>query len=296
MSSRIANSGPENFRGWLHRLEIYVSEHPCHPRNPWLPVQCPFMKYDWKDAGEEWSAPWGSSEAQWLGAILPRIHECLPAHMILEIAPGHGRWTHYLRDYCQELWTVDCVPDCIEACRRRFANNPRVKCYENDGFTLPMLPDGSVDFVFSFDSFVHLDRPIVESYLRELRRKLKVGGKGFIHHSNFAEYANSFRERLPQAITKPLMKLKILDWSHRRNRTMSADLFRDLCGRHGLHCISEELINWRGRRLIDCFSLFVRSDAPTEMTTRVIRNPHFMREAARIRASRHELHELSRSS
>jgi hypothetical protein len=23
------------------------------------------MKYDWKEAGEEWSEPWGSSAAQW---------------------------------------------------------------------------------------------------------------------------------------------------------------------------------------------------------------------------------------
>ena len=36
------------------------------------------MKYDWKEAGEEWSQPWGSSAAQWAGTIFPRIRECLP--------------------------------------------------------------------------------------------------------------------------------------------------------------------------------------------------------------------------
>jgi hypothetical protein len=74
---------------------------------------------------------------------------------------------------------------------------------------------------------------------------------------------------------------------------MTADLFRELCGRNGLHCLSQELINWRGRRLIDCFSLFTRSDGDTEKPTRIIRNPNFMREAARIRAGRHESQELS---
>jgi hypothetical protein len=44
-----------------------------------------------------------------------------------------------------------------------------------------------------------------------LGTKLKIGGKGFIHHSNFGEYANSRRERLPQALAKPLIKAKILD-------------------------------------------------------------------------------------
>ena len=53
-----------------------------------------------------------------------------------------------------------------------------------------MIPDASVDFVFSFDSFVHPDRDVVEVYLRQLGTKLKIGGKGFIHHSNFGEYVN----------------------------------------------------------------------------------------------------------
>ena len=87
------------------------------------------MKYDWKEAGEEWSQPWGSSAAQWAGTIFPRIRECLPAGTILEIAPGFGRWTHYLKDYCNELWAVDKSSDCIEACQQRFASVSHVRCY-----------------------------------------------------------------------------------------------------------------------------------------------------------------------
>jgi len=241
------------------------------------------MKYDWKDAGEEWSAPWGTSAAQWFGTILPRIQHCLPAGTILEIAPGFGRWTHYLKDYCEQLWIVDRSQECIDACRRRFASVPHVRCYLNDGRSLSMIPDASIDFVFSFDSFVHPNRDVVDGYLRELGSKLKIGGKGFIHHSNFGEYVNSVRERLPQALAKPLIKAKILDWAHHRNPTMSADVFRALCAQHCLHCISQELVNWRGRRLIDCLSLFVRSNSTEQKSTNIIRNPNFMREAAQIR-------------
>ena len=241
------------------------------------------MKYDWKEAGEEWSAPWGTSRAQWDSTIFPRIRDCLPAGTILEIAPGFGRWTHFLKDYCDELWAVDRSSECIEACRRRFASTPHVRCCLNDGRSLSMIPDASVDFVFSFDSFVHTKRDVVEAYLRELSAKLKIGGKGFIHHSNFGEYVNSPRERLPDALAKPLIKLQILDWAHHRNPGMTAALFRDLCEQNGLHCITQELVNWRGRRLIDCLSLFVRSDSAEENATKIIRNPNFMREAARIR-------------
>jgi len=241
-------------------------------------------KYDWKDAGEEWSEPWGSSAAQWHEAILPRIRDCLPAETILEIAPGFGRWTHYLKDHCQNLWAVDRVAECIKACQRRFADDARVHCEVNDGRSLSMLPDASVDFVFSFDSFVHMEREIVDAYLSEIAKKLKPGGKGFIHHSNFGAFTGSLRERLPRWVTKPLIKLHILDWAHHRNPSTSAELFRELCARHGLHCVTQELVNWRGRRLIDCLSLFVRSDSSRQQATQVICNPNFMREAARIRA------------
>src|SRR5260370_17893136 len=68
---------------------------------------CRLMKYDWKDAGEEWSELWGNSAAQWFGAILPRVGECLPARIILEIGAGFGRWTHYLRDHCEHLHSLE---------------------------------------------------------------------------------------------------------------------------------------------------------------------------------------------
>jgi len=244
------------------------------------------MKYDWREAGEEWSAPWGSSAAQWSGTIFPRIREFLPTGTILEIAPGFGRWTHYLKDYCEQLWIVDRSTECIEACLRRFAADSRVRCYLNDGRSLSMIPDGSVDFIFSFDSFVHTNREVVEAYLHEFGTKLKIGGKGFIHHSNFGEYVDSLRERVPEALAKPLIKLKILDWAHHRNPEMSAELFRALCAQHGLYCITQELVNWRGRRLIDCLSLFARSHSAPQNATKIVRNPNFMREAARIRRQR----------
>jgi ubiquinone/menaquinone biosynthesis C-methylase UbiE len=241
------------------------------------------MKYDWREAGEEWSEPWGTSHAQWNGTIFPRIRDCLPTGTILEIAAGFGRWTHFLRDYCDELWAVDKSAECIEACRRRFVSTSHVRCCLNDGLSLSMIPDASVDFVFSFDSFVHTNRDVVEAYLRELGAKLKIGGKGFIHHSNFGQYANSPRERLPEALAKPLIKLQILDWAHHRNPSMTAELFRRLCQENGLRCTTQELVNWRGQRLIDCLSMFVRIDSAKENATKIIRNPNFMREAARIR-------------
>ena len=241
------------------------------------------VQYDWKDAGEEWSESWGTSAAQWSGAILPRIRDCLPTATILEIGPGFGRWTNYLKDYCEHLWIVDPAAECIEACRRRFAAHSHVRFYVNDGRSLSMFPDESIDFVFSFDSLVHVKQEIMEAYLSELGAKLRIGGQGFIHHSNLGEYAHSFRARLPLRVRKLLTKAKIIDWEHQRAPSMSAALFRALCAQHGLHCLSQELVNWRGRRLIDCFSLFTRSASDDRQPFQITRNPNFMREAALIR-------------
>jgi hypothetical protein len=245
------------------------------------------MKYDWQNAGEEWSEPWGSSAAQWFGTILPRINQCLPTGTILEIAPGFGRWTNYLRNHCERLWIVDFSESCIEACRRRFGSDPRLQYFVNDGFSLAMIPDESIDFVFSFDSLVHRERDVLDAYLTELGCKLKIGGKGFFHHSNLGECAR--RERIPGPIRNLLIKAEILDWEHHRSPTMTAKLFRDLCVQHNLLCFRQELINWRGRRLIDCLSLFIRNGSEVQGATEVIRNPNFMHEAALVR-------ELSRIS
>lgn len=56
--------------------------------------------YPWTEQGDEWSAVWGGSDTQWISTILPRIRNFLPANVLLEIAPGYGRWTRYLLPAC----------------------------------------------------------------------------------------------------------------------------------------------------------------------------------------------------
>jgi SAM-dependent methyltransferase len=240
--------------------------------------------YEWIAAGEEWSEPWGGSEPQWFGSILPRLHAFLPANAILEIASGFGRWSNYLKHHCRQLHLVDPAADCVEACRSRFAANPHVSCYINDGRGLEMIPNGSIDFVFSFDSLVHVQREILEAYLAQLTEKLTKEGRGFIHHSNLGEYASSITRRARKLVSKG----KIVGSDHQRDPEMTARLFRQLCEQHGLKCLSQELLNWRGRRLIDCFSTIARKDSKWQAVSGPFRNPNFMLEADLIRRrSRH---------
>ena len=235
--------------------------------------------YEWIAAGEEWSEPWGGSAPQWFGNILPRVHAFLPANTILEIASGFGRWSFYLKDHCRQLHLVDPAADCIEACRSRFAADSQVHCYVNDGRSLEMIPSGSIDFVFSFDSLVHVRQEILEAYLAQLADKLTEEGRGFIHHSNLGEYASSIGRRARKLVSKG----NIIGSDHQRDPEMTAELFRALCEQHGLKCLSQELLNWRGHRLIDCFSTIARKESKWQPVSGLFRNPHFMLEARLIR-------------
>jgi hypothetical protein len=71
---------------------------------------------NWANEGDSWSARWGGVEMQWYGSIFPRIQRFLPVETILEIAPGFGRWTQYLKEHCQSLIAAErlCQRDCEE--------------------------------------------------------------------------------------------------------------------------------------------------------------------------------------
>src|SRR5690606_9267209 len=143
--------------------------------------------YGWEEAGEEWSVPWGGSEAQWYGSLFPRLHRLLPASSILEIAPGYGRWTRFLLPNCERYLGIDLHASCVEACRNRFSNASHARFASNDGLSLAAAPDASFDVVFSFDSLVHAEIDVLQAYVAEILRKLKPGGTAFIHHSNYAQ-------------------------------------------------------------------------------------------------------------
>jgi len=242
-------------------------------------------EYDWAKLGEEWSVTWGGSEAQWFGAILPRIHAFIPAGIILEIAPGFGRWTHYLRGWCQRLIVVDLAENCIAACRQRFGDDPHITYHVNDGRSLAMIPDRTIDFVFSFDSLVHADADVLQAYLDQLALKLKPDGAGFFHHSNIGEYRRYFSliRRIPQRLRNWLLARGLVDRFHDRSFTVTARAFEKSCAQAGLQCISQELVNWGSTRLIDCFSAFTPRDSTRVQPNQIVRNSAFMDEAELIR-------------
>ena len=240
--------------------------------------------YDWAEAGDEWSRPWGGPEAQWYGSLYPRIHRYLPAGEILEIACGFGRWTEYLKDHCNHLTAVDLSENCIAACREWFDGDERLRFITNDGTTVPEVADASIDFVFSFDSLVHVDQTTISAYLVEIRRVLKPEGVAFIHHSNLGEYAGRYDplHKVPR-LMGALRRLHVLEYDHMRDRGVSAEFVASAAEDAGLRCIGQEVTTWLTRRtFIDCISVIVPQESPAERPNRVVRNRQFTREPAYV--------------
>jgi 2-polyprenyl-3-methyl-5-hydroxy-6-metoxy-1,4-benzoquinol methylase len=241
--------------------------------------------YAWEQQGDEWSLFWGSAEAQWVGSILPRIHGLISTGTILEIAPGFGRWTDYLRKYCEQLVVVDLSEKCIKACQQRFAAENNISYHVNDGKSLAMIPDNSIDFVFSFDSLVHAESDVLETYLAQLATKLKPNGVGFIHHSNLGAYQSAFAAiaQIPREQRAGIVDPLLLEPTHWRAASMTAKLFETYCDRANLQCIGQELVNWGNQGLlIDSFSMFTLKNSTWARDNQVIENLAFMTEAASI--------------
>jgi 2-polyprenyl-3-methyl-5-hydroxy-6-metoxy-1,4-benzoquinol methylase len=226
-----------------------------------------WTQYDWSQRGDEWSATWGGAPYLWWGTLYPRILRSLPTATMLEIAPGFGRITQFLKNFCDRLIVVDLTERCIEACQERFKDASNITYHTNDGKSLEMIEDGSIDFAFSFDSLVHVEAEEMKSYITELSRKLAPEGVGFFHHSNIGAFTDPETGEL--AIENP----------HWRAPSMSAQILREHAARQGIACVRQELINWGGEHLNDCFSFFTRAGSSHDRPFELRENPGFMDEA-----------------
>ncbi len=245
--------------------------------------------YDWSTTGDEWSSSWGDVPTQWYGCLYPRIKSFIPAQTILEIAPGFGRWTQFLADNCERLILVDLSKECIEYCKKRFAHYNHIEYHTNNGKSLAMIENNSIDFVFSFDSLVHAELDVIQSYVIEFSKKLKKNGVGFIHHSNIGSFQDSISakpfkllnrkirlaKRIIQARQTPVMH------SHWRAKSVTQEKFLKLCSENGLKCLVQETVNWGNdpAYLIDCFSVFCSERAFWNSSQGLYSNGNFMNEA-----------------
>lgn len=173
---------------------------------------------------------------------LAQHHLPFPQHgRVLELGCATGRvLRHFIcQEPAVEMWGVDINLSHIEWLLQFFGSSPKV--FQNS--VLPQLPiaDNSIDLIYAFSVFTHLDE-FELAWLAELRRILKPGGVAYItvhtdhtwqilsdkhalfHHllslqAHFADYKIS-----PELFAKPMQTPRIaFKWQY--NGMKNANLF-----------------------------------------------------------------------
>ena len=124
------------------------------------------------------------------------------------------------------------------------------------------------NLVFSFDSLVHVEIDVMESYISQTLIKLQPNGVALFHHSNSLEYSNIFPDPAPGF----------------RARSVSGDLIRSVVENHRGRVLVQERINWGGGPyLADCITLFARDEHKSKLAAQILKNDKFFQEAEAIK-------------
>jgi ubiquinone/menaquinone biosynthesis C-methylase UbiE len=139
-------------------------------------VQQPGMQY----VGDEWGSPVLSEEI---------IHHYVKPYLqadarILEIGCGEGKYSEKLAPLCTGLICADVSGRMIERAKQRLHGLTNIEFAKLNGLDLSQFASESINFVFSFDCFVHIEIEDVYCYLQEIKRVLKPEGRGLLHFAN----------------------------------------------------------------------------------------------------------------
>jgi hypothetical protein len=101
---------------------------------------------------------------------------------LVEIGAGGGRWTRYMFG-ARQIYAVDYHQELLAELKANFTGRDIV-FIKNNGDDFPGIPAQSVDFIFSFGTFVHLERNIIDRYLANMKALLKPEANVVIQYSD----------------------------------------------------------------------------------------------------------------
>ncbi len=131
--------------------------------------------------GMEWGDPEAIPPLQYFikKFIEPYVN---PESLALEIGPGGGRWIKYFSKF-KKVYAVDYHQEILDELKKNFKNK-NVIFIKNSGTDFPSIESESIDYVFSFGVFVHLNIDIIEGYLNNIHRIIKPGSNVVIQYSD----------------------------------------------------------------------------------------------------------------
>jgi SAM-dependent methyltransferase len=107
------------------------------------------------------------------------------AYKSLEIGPGFGTFSKEMRQWAANYF-LDILPELEEKVRRRFPppHQKYLTFFLTKQTDCSNIPQGSCNFVFSWDTFVFFTQKHIQQYLHDIMRVLIPGGYVFIQYTD----------------------------------------------------------------------------------------------------------------
>ena len=103
----------------------------------------------------------------------------------LEIGPGTGMFSKDFRAWGKNFF-LDILPEIEQKVRRRFppAHQKHLTFYVTRNTECSNIPQGSCNFVFSWDTFPFFTQNHIQQYVHDIKRVLIPGGHCMIHYAD----------------------------------------------------------------------------------------------------------------
>jgi ubiquinone/menaquinone biosynthesis C-methylase UbiE len=135
---------------------------------------------------------------------IPLNHE----DIVLDLACGIGRTCRWVSPKVNTYIGIDFIPEMIIKAREFNKEFPNAVFVMNDGKTIP-LADGMFDTIYCEIAFQHMRKSIQESYVSEIYRVLKPGGKFYAQIPRLSHYKDPSYARTDEEIKQLLSKFTV---------------------------------------------------------------------------------------
>ena len=102
---------------------------------------------------------------------------------VVEIGCLDGKWSQYIVPCAEHSFLVDLSKDILPVLNDRLheVEGGGYTFYKTKGFELDGIDNNTIDFIFSMDTLVRVNKKYLSRYFEHFRRVLKSNGKMLIH-------------------------------------------------------------------------------------------------------------------
>jgi len=139
-------------------------------------------------------APSGYGPFGYLNSLYVTYIRCIRPYVtantrVLEIGPGRGAWTRcFVERNAGEIWALDALSAEHNGFWEYVGKHPAIRYFQVQDNLCAMIPDGSIDYFFSFGTFCHLSPQVTNDYVRSLWRVMRPGARGFLMIADYDKF------------------------------------------------------------------------------------------------------------